>query len=60
MERKIKILIEYLYAFNETMTRAEIQKIFKRLKECGVKTITCYGKDYELTTDFIKSIKGVC
>lgn len=60
MERKIKILIDYLYAFNKTITKSEVQKILKRLRECGVKTITCYGKDYELTTDFIKSIKGVC
>lgn len=60
MERKIKILIDYLYAFNETLTKTEVQRILKRLRDCGVKSITCYGKDYEITPDFIKSIKGVC
>ncbi len=60
MERKIKVLIDYLYEFQETLTKTEVQRILKRLRECGVKTITCYGNDYELTNDFIKTIKGVC
>ena len=60
MERKIKILIDNLYEFHNTITKAEVQRILRRLRDCGVKSITCYGKDYELTNDFIKSIKGVC
>lgn len=60
MERKIKVLIDYLYEFQETLTKTEVQRILKRLRECGIKTITCYGKEYELTNDFIKTIKGVC
>lgn len=60
MERKIKVLIDYLYEFHETLTKMEVQRILKHLRECGVKTITCYGKEYELTNDFIKSINGVC
>jgi len=35
MDRKIKILIEYLYEFNDTITKAEVQKILRRLKIVG-------------------------
>lgn len=60
MERKINILIEYLYEFKDTITKAEVQKILKRLKACGVNKITCGNKEYELTNDYIKQIQGVC
>lgn len=60
MERKINILIEYLYEFKDTITKAEVQRIIKRLKDCGVKTITCDGKEYKLTNTCIKLIKGGC
>ena len=29
MERKIKILIDYLYAFNDSLTKAELQRILR-------------------------------
>lgn len=60
MERKIKILIEYLYEFKNTITKAEVQKILKRLKDCGVKDMTFGNQKYELTSEFIKSVKGIC
>jgi len=60
MDRKIEILIEYLYEFKDTITKAEVQKILKRLKDCGVKRITCGEKEYELTNNYIKSIQKVC
>ncbi len=47
-------------SFMKHLQKMEVQRILKHLRECGVKTITCYGKEYELTNDFIKSIKGVC
>ena len=57
MERKIKILIDYLYAFNDSFTKAELQRILRRLKDCGVKNMT-FGNvkdsDFELSTgDYI-------
>ena len=60
MERKIKILIDYLYAFNDSFTKAELQRILRRLKDCGVKNMTFGNQKFELTNDFIKSVKGVC
>lgn len=60
MERKIKILIDYLYAFNDSLTKAELQTILRRLKDCGVKNMTFGNQKFELTNDFIKSVKGVC
>lgn len=60
MERKIDILIEYLYEFKDTITKAEVRKILKRLKECGVRTITCGNREYKLTNDYIKQIQKVC
>lgn len=53
MDRKINILIEYLYAFKDTVTKAEVRKILKRLKNCGVKSIVCGEKEYRLTNNFI-------
>ena len=52
MERKIKVLIDYLYEFHETLTKMEVQRILKHLRECGVKTITCYGKEYRTNKRF--------
>ena len=60
MDRKLNILIEYLYEFKDTLTKAEVQRILKRLKDCGVKTITCGNRKYELTSNYIKQIQGVC
>lgn len=60
MERKINLLIEYLYEFKDTITKAEVQKILKRLKDCGVNKITCGKQEYELTNDYIKQVQGVC
>ena len=60
MERKIKILIDYLYAFNDSLTKAELQRILRRLKDCGVTNMTFGNQKFELTNDFIKSVKGVC
>lgn len=59
MERKIKILIEYLYAFKDSMTMSETQRILKRLRDCGVNDMTFGNAKYELTNEFIKSVKGV-
>lgn len=53
MERKINLLIEYLYEFKDTITKAEIRKILKRLKACGVKSIVCGDREYRLTSKFI-------
>lgn len=60
MERKIKILIDYLYAFGDSMTKAETQRILKRLQACGVKDMTFGNQKFELTNEFIKSVQGVC
>lgn len=59
MERKIKILIDYLYVFGKDLTQTETQKTLKRLRACGVKSMTFNDKEYELTNDFIKSIRRV-
>lgn len=53
MDRKINILIEYLCEFKDTITKAEVRKILKRLKDCGVKAIVCGEKEYRLTNSFI-------
>ncbi len=60
MERKIKILIDYLYAFRDNLTKSETQRILKRLQACGVKDMTFGKQKIELTNDFIKSVQGVC
>ncbi len=60
MERKIKILIDYLYAFSDNLTKAETQRILKRLQACGGKKMTFGNQKVELTNEFIKSVQGVC
>jgi len=60
MDRKIELLIEYLYTFSDTITKTEVQKILRRLKDCGINEIIVGDKKYILTNMISKSIKGAC